>query len=88
MFNETGYLGVLIIGMTNHITGNIFITLLTIFALLFMFFLALKLPMELVATILVPILILFMAEAGGDWKAITSIIMLYLALMFGRWFFK
>lgn len=88
MFNESGFFGILVINMTNHLTGNVYLTLLTLVFIIFLFFLAMRIPIELTAILVVPLLIVFMSQNGGDWKTITAVIMLYLAIMFGRFFIK
>lgn len=88
MFNQTDVVGVLIINFTNNITGDVYLTLLTLFLFVFMFFLALRIPIELTAILLVPLIILYMAEAGAGWLSISGILTLYLAIMFARFFMR
>ena len=88
MFNETNLVGIFIIQFTNNITGDIFLTLLTIFLFIFMFFLAMRIPIELTAILIVPLLIIYMSEGGAGWETITGAILLYLGVMFGRYFMR
>ena len=88
MYNETGIFGTLILNYTNHITGNIYLTLFSLMIVIFLFFLALRIPIEMTAILIVPLLIVFMAYGGGDWKAVTGILLLYLSIMFGRFFMR
>lgn len=88
LFNETDIFGILIVNFTNNVTGDIFLSLFMIMFLIFMFFVALRIPIELTAVIMLPLLITFMAYAGGNWLPVAGIFLLYLAILFARFFFK
>jgi len=88
LFNETGIIGTAIIGLTNSITGDIYLTLFSLFFVIMMFFLALNLPIELSTILILPLMILFMAESSVDWKPVAGILVLYLSLVFGRYWLR
>jgi hypothetical protein len=88
MFNQTGIFGIFIINFTNSVTGDIYLTLLTLMMIIFFFFLALRIPVEFSTILIIPLLIVFMLDGGGDWKAITGIAMLYLSIVFARFFMR
>lgn len=88
MFNETGIFGTLIINFTNNITGDIYLTLFSLMIIIFLFFLALRIPIEMTVILIVPLLIVFMAYGGADWKPVTGILLLYLGILFARFFMR
>jgi len=88
MFNSSGFVGQLISGLTYSVTGSIYLTLLTLMMFILAFMWAIKIPLEVSLILVVPLLIGFIAEFGGDWKAISGIIMLYLAIVFAKYFIK
>lgn len=88
MFNQTGLFGTMMIGLTNTMTGDIYLTLFTLMFIVFLFFLALKIPLELTSILILPLIMVFMLDGGGDWTGFAGILVLYLALMFGKYFLK
>lgn len=88
MFNTSDIFGTMIIGLTNNVTGDIYLTLFTIMMVVMLFFLALRIPVELSVILILPLLIVFMADGTSDWRAIGGITIIYLSLMFGKYFFK
>lgn len=87
-FNQTDFIGLIIINFTNNVSGNLFLTLLCLMFAVIMFFLALRIPIEFTAILVLPLLIVFMAYGGGDWKPIAGVMLLYLGIIFGRFFFS
>jgi hypothetical protein len=88
MFNTSDIFGTMVFGLTNSVTGDIYLTLLTIMIIILLFFLALRIPVEISVILILPLLIVFMADGSGDWRAISGIAVLYLSLMFGKYFLK
>lgn len=87
-FNTSDFIGLIIINFTNNVSGDIFLTLLSLLFAIIMFFLALRIPLELTTILILPLLIIFMAYSGGDWKPVAGIMVLYLSIVFGRFFFR
>jgi hypothetical protein len=88
MFNESGIFGTLIIGFTNSVTGDITLTLFTLIMLIMLFFIAMRIPIELTAILVIPLLIVFMIYDSSNWKPIAGMITFYLAIMFARFFMR
>lgn len=78
----------MIIGFTNSVTGDITLTLFTLVMLIMLFFIALRLPLEMSAVLIVPLLIVFMIYDSANWKPIAGIVTFYLAIMFARFFMR
>ena len=88
MFNTSDIMGAVIINFTNTVTGDLYLTLFSFIFLIFMFFLALRLPIELSTILIVPLIIVFAAYSGADWKGFAGVLLFYLAIMFGRFFMR
>lgn len=88
MFNQSGLLGTMLIGLTNQLTGDLYLTLFTLMMIIFLFFLALKIPLEITAVLILPLIMVFMLDSGGDWQGFAGILVLYLGLMFARFFLR
>jgi hypothetical protein len=84
LFNATDILGLSIISATNNITGSLYITLFGLLIILFVFFLMLRIPLELVIALIIPIILTFMAYMGGDWVIIGGIAFIYVTFIFIR----
>jgi len=88
IFNTTDTIGIFLTGITNNMTGDITLTLITLMFVIMLFFLALRIPLEFTAILIVPLLIVVMVYDSSHWKSITSIIVFYLAIMFAKFFLK
>lgn len=85
--NMTGSLGTIYEGITYNITGSEFLTLFFIILLVMLFFMMFRIPIELSAVLILPLLIVVMAYSG-EFFAITGLILIYLALLLAKnWFF-
>jgi hypothetical protein len=88
MFNESLILGGMIINYTNSVTGNMYLTLFSMMFMVFLFFIAMRIPVELTAILLIPIVMVFMSYYGGEWKGFAGILLIYVAILFGRFFMR
>lgn len=88
MFNETGIFGTFIVGFTNTVTGDITLTLLTLTILIMFLFFALRIPVELSAILILPMLMVFMIYDSAHWKPIAGIVTFYLAILFAKFFMR
>lgn len=85
-FNTSNEIGLLIYSLTTYVTGSIFLSLFSIMVLIMLFFLALRIPLELTVFLITPLIIVFMAYVGGDWKTYAGLIAIYLSIIFGKFF--
>ena len=84
--NETGFIALRIIDMTNNLTGSLFLSLMIIMVFFILITLLFRLPMEASAVILLPLFLTFMA-ATSEFVAIGGIILMYLGVIFAKNFF-
>lgn len=82
--NETGTIGVIIKAGTD-LTGSLFLTVLLIFLALVVLALMFKLPLEILAPIVLPIFIVSMAYST-EFLAIGGLLLIYLAVVFSKQF--
>lgn len=86
MLNTSDVIGNVIIGISSEVTGSVFLTLLLLLVGLFLFAFAFRMPLEVVAIVLLPFLIYLMAydtlflSAGG-------VLLIYLGVLFAKLFF-
>lgn len=80
--NESDWIGLSIIGLTN-ITGSLFLSLLLILIFLIVICAGLRIPMEAIAILLIPIL-LMTAVYTGQAIPIVVIFLVYMAIMYAR----
>ena len=78
----------MLIGFTNSVTGDIVLTLFTLMMLIMFFFIALRIPVEMTAILIIPLLIVFMITDSAHWKPISGMITFYVAVMFARFFMR
>ena len=85
-FNQSGFIGTLIIYTTTNITGSLFLTMLlyvlTVFAILQM----LRVPIEFSVVLVLPTIITLMAFMG-EFIALGGVLLIYLAILVVRMFF-
>ena len=79
--NETGLMATLLVEATNNITGNIFITLLGLMMIIIVLFLSFRIPVELTAIFILPMMLTFMAFYG-DFIAIGGALLIYIGFIF------
>lgn len=82
-YNETGIMGQAIYLMTVNITGSLFLTLLLMVLFFMACFMMFRLPVELTALFILPLLIILMAYQG-EFLAIGGVITVYLAIIFAK----
>jgi hypothetical protein len=88
LLNETGIIGKGIELATTNITGSLFLTLLCIVILIFALFFMVRLPLELTAILILPLLILLMSFSVG-FITIGGIFLIYVSLLIaGNFFLK
>lgn len=85
-FNESGFVGTVIIGITNNVTGSIFLTLLLIVLLLLVAAALFRLSIEWTAIIIMPLLLVLMSYEGL-FLPVGGVFLIYLAILLGKNFF-
>jgi hypothetical protein len=81
-YTETGIIGQFLSGM-NDITGSLFITLMVITIILVLICLALRMPMEASAMVLLPFFFTI-ASMTGEFKAVMGATLIYLGFIIGK----
>ena len=84
--NSTGTAYAILEGLTNDVTGSLFMSLLMIVFLILAFSLAFRIPMEYTAIFILPILIVSMAYFQ-QFLAIGGVILIYLGVVMAKNFF-
>ena len=84
--NQTGIIGQAFNGLTNNVTGSVFLTGLLILIVLMVIAFMFRLPLELTVIFLIPIILVFMAFNTG-WVAVGGLIFIYIAVILARNFF-
>lgn len=74
-------------GLTNNVTGSMFLTTLLISLLLITIAMGCRIPIEISMIILLPLHIALLACLGTDWLAITGTIVIYLGILLAKNFF-
>jgi hypothetical protein len=84
-YNETGWLGQVIMYSAYNVTGSLFLSLLLIFLILLTFCIAFKLPIELTLPVMLPLMIIQMAYMG-EFVAIGGVMLIISAIFFVKFF--
>jgi len=84
--NETSSTGVIFNAINNNVTGSIFLTCLFLIILVMLFFMIFRMPVELSAIFVIPML-LVIASYQGDFQAVFGVFMIYLGFMVAKNFF-
>lgn len=84
--NHTGTIGIIYDAVNNNITGSEFITLLGLVMLFIIFFTMFRIPLELTAIFVLPMLLIFMAYSG-NFFAIGGVFLIYLGMLVARNYF-
>lgn len=74
--NDAGFIGLILNGLTQNVTGNAFFTLLMIFILFVIVGLALRIPPIGISMIYLPLLIV-MASMTSEFTAVAGAILIY-----------
>lgn len=83
IYNETGFIGIVLQGMTTDITGSLFMTLFVIVTLIVVVMLMFKIPLEFQAVVISPFLIALMAYTQ-EFLAVGGVTLIFLAVVFAR----
>ena len=86
LFDTTGAIYLIIEAITNNITGSIFLTLLFIMLLIIASLLIFGVPPELSIILIAPLILVVMSYMG-EFLAVGGIMLIWLAIIFGRRFF-
>jgi hypothetical protein len=81
-FNSTETIGTVVIGLTG-ITGSLFLTLLAILIILIVIALALKIPIEAISIIFLPLLIT-LTSYTRDFLGCLGILLIYAGFIIGK----
>jgi len=84
--NESGIISVLLVNATNNLTGDIFLTLLGLVIIIIAFFLMFRIPVELTAILILPLMLTFMSFYG-NFVAIGGVLLIYVAFILAKNFF-
>jgi len=84
--NETGTIGIIYNAVTTNITGSDFITLLGLTIMILLFFMTFRIPIEVSAVLILPMLLIFMAF-NNNIVAVGSIVLIYLGFLLAKNFF-
>ena len=82
-YNETDVIGQLIYLATVNLTGSLFLTLLLSVMLVMAIFAVLRLPIEISAILIMPLLLSIMAYTS-DFMAVGGVFLIYLGMLFGK----
>ena len=85
-FNETGTLGVVLVAITNNITGSLFLTVLFLTFIIVALFAAFRVPIEVTALMIMPFLLVAMAYQS-EFIAFGGVALIYMAVIFVKNFF-
>lgn len=83
---QSGLFYEFLIHMTQNVTGSLFMTLLLIMIMMFGVLIALRMPLEFSAIVMLPMLLALMACEAG-WMTITGLALIYLGILLGKNFF-
>lgn len=81
--DPSGAMGVAMAGLSQNVTGSYFLSLLAIVLLLLVIALALRIPMEFTAILVMPMLLGALA-CDGDWMGIAGVAIIYLGILLGK----
>lgn len=88
-YNDTGIVGNLIVHGTDKLTGDLFLTLLMVLFVVLLIAFIFRLPLELMLIFVTPLILVYMAFAGGSWVAIGGVLLIILAIITAKnWFIK
>lgn len=80
----TGTTYLVLVGLTNNVTGSMFLTTLLLSFLLIGIALGCRIPIEISMIIMLPLHLAFLACLGTDWLAFTGTILIYLGILLGK----
>jgi len=86
LLNTTGSIGVVIEAFNNNITGGVFLTFLFIILILVILLIAFRLPVEMIALIISPLIIILMTYRS-EFYVLGGAILIIFAIIFATKFF-
>jgi hypothetical protein len=84
--NVSNSFGFVLVEMTTNLTGNLFLSLLLILFFLIVLSLALKIPVEYSAILILPVMFVLISYSS-DFLAIGGSILIFLGIIFAKNFF-
>lgn len=81
--NESGSVGIIVTYMTNNITGSLFLTMMMAVIVLICICFLFRLPIELSAIVVLPMLLVIMTEVG-DFLAVGGVFLIYAGILFAK----
>lgn len=84
--NESGFIGIVLVHMTDNITGSLFLTLLLVLITILSFCLLFRIPIEWSSIIVLPLLITF-ASFQSDFISILGVFLIYMGVIFAKYYF-
>lgn len=85
-FDTTSIFGVILIELTNNVTGSLFLSLFFILSILIVICLGFRMPLELTIPLVLPFVLVGLTIVGGLLPTL-GIIILYMAILFTKRFF-
>lgn len=86
LINTSGFIGEAIVNF-NGITGSLFLTLFLLLIVLLVVALALRIPIEAISIIFLPLLIVLSIESG-EFLAIFGVGLIYIGVIVGKYLLK
>ena len=83
LINQSGTLYAIMSGFTTDISGSWFLTCLLVVIAILLIALALHIPLEFTAVLVMPLLLVFMAFSG-DFASIGGIFLIYLGILLAK----
>lgn len=83
LFNDTGTIGIIINAVNTNITGSQFLTFLLIIAVILMFFLAFRIPLEASVLLVLPLILTFLAYSN-DLYAVGGVVLIYVGVLWAK----
>ena len=87
LFNETDIIYSVVSGLSNNVTGSVFLTLLLITAGIMLFAFAFRIPLEFTVILIFPLLVAFAVEGGAEFFSVLGVAMIYISVLIAKNFF-
>lgn len=82
-YNESDSVGIIIHGLTNNVTGSLFLTLLVIIIMLMVVAFMFRLPIETTSVLIIPLLIVVVAYSG-EFLQVGGVFLIYMGILIAR----
>lgn len=86
LLNESGLAGEVLFGLSQNVTGSIFLSMLMIVFIIMLLFMLLRVPLEFTAILILPMLIVFMS-IDNALLSVLGVFLIYLGVILGKNFF-